>query len=503
MIKEKMLIKDLMQESNVKFGTSGARGLVSNMTDKVCYTYTVAFINYLEQEGLIKRSDSVAVAGDLRPSTPRIMRAVLKAIADKGYIPLNCGFIPSPAVAYYGIRHSIASIMVTGSHIPDDRNGIKFNKPQGEILKEDEIKISSQSVELDAGLFNAEGMLKDHFSIPSIYKAAEIEYKKRYLDFFENQPLSGLRIGVYQHSAVGRDILLDIVCSLGATVIPLGYSNSFVAVDTEAIRPEDVELAKRWVQEYKLDAIFSTDGDSDRPLLADEKGGWIRGDVGGILCAYFLNADFISLPVSCNTAVEMTGWFKKVKRTKIGSPYVISQMQELAQENVQGIVVGYEANGGFLLETEVKHGLNILSPLPTRDALIYLLGITLLSKEQNKTLSQLVEELPKRYTYSGRLQNFPQTESTKILNYFSETLSKDDLKERINSCFAQLTGNVFQVDNTDGVRMIFESGDVIHLRPSGNAPEFRCYTESDSLTRAVQLNSSIFDWIRSFNFKQV
>ena len=151
-----MLIKDLMQESNVKFGTSGARGLVSNMTDKVCYTYTVAFINYLEQEGLIKRSDSVAVAGDLRPSTPRIMRAVLKAIADKGYIPLNCGFIPSPAVAYYGIRHSIASIMVTGSHIPDDRNGIKFNKPQGEILKEDEIKISSQSVELDAGLFNAQ-----------------------------------------------------------------------------------------------------------------------------------------------------------------------------------------------------------------------------------------------------------------------------------------------------------------------------------------------------------
>ena len=141
--------------------------------------------------------------------------------------------------------------------------------------------------------------------------------------------------------------------------------------------------------------------------------------------------------------------------------------------------------------------------MPTRDALIYLLGITLLSKEQNKTLSQLVEELPKRYTYSGRLQNFPQTESTKILNYFSETLSKDDLKERINSCFAQLTGNVFQVDNTDGVRMIFESGDVIHLRPSGNAPEFRCYTESDSLTRAVQLNSSIFDWIRSFNFKQV
>ena len=47
--------------------------------------------------------------------------------------------------------------MVTGSHIPDDRNGIKFNKCAGEVLKADEKGMSSQVVNLDDALFGADG----------------------------------------------------------------------------------------------------------------------------------------------------------------------------------------------------------------------------------------------------------------------------------------------------------------------------------------------------------
>jgi phosphomannomutase len=46
---------------------------------------------------------------------------------------------------------------------------------------------------------------------------------------------------------------------------------------------------------------------------------------------------------------------------------------------------------------------------------------------------------------------------------------------------------VVSVDATDGLRMTLESGDIIHLRPSGNAPELRCYAESDSLDKASQI----------------
>jgi phosphomannomutase len=36
--------------------------------------------------------------------------------------------------------------------------------------------------------------------------------------------------------------------------------------------------------------------------------------------------------------------------------------------------------------------------------------------------------------------------------------------------------------------MTFEGSDVVHLRPSGNAPEFRCYTESSTEERAEENN---------------
>ncbi len=58
------------------------------------------------------------------------------------------GFLPSPALALYGIKKGIPSVMVTGSHIPEDRNGIKFCTEHGEITKDDEAGIKSQTVEI-------------------------------------------------------------------------------------------------------------------------------------------------------------------------------------------------------------------------------------------------------------------------------------------------------------------------------------------------------------------
>ena len=46
-----MRIDDLMTESGVKFGTSGARGLAADMTDRVCYAYTAGFLRYLVSVG--------------------------------------------------------------------------------------------------------------------------------------------------------------------------------------------------------------------------------------------------------------------------------------------------------------------------------------------------------------------------------------------------------------------------------------------------------------------
>jgi phosphomannomutase len=480
-MKKTVLISELMEQSGVRFGTSGARGLAAEMTDEVCYAYTVAFIRHLEQQKEISGNDRrVAIAGDLRPSTDRIMAAVAKSVTDSGCAPVNCGKLPSPAIALYGIKQEIPAIMVTGSHIPDDRNGIKYNKASGEILKDDEVGIKQQRVNLPDH-FDGQGMFRKPANLGTLEQEAERSYVRRWVEAFPPDCLKGKRLGLYGHSAVGRDLLYEIYTALGAEVEKLGYTDTFVPVDTEAIRPDDVKLAIQWSKEYGFDAIVSTDGDSDRPLISDEHGNWLRGDIAGILCAQYCSSDVVVTPVSCNTAVEKCQTFQEVRRTRIGSPYVIAEMLQAVATGAKR-VVGYEANGGFLTASPIQvHG-KTLDPLPTRDTVIVHLSILCTSVLKNVPVSQLVAALPQRFTASDRLQAFPtETSNAKIAE-----LRKGGSKA-IQASFGML-GPVVGIDNTDGLRMTFESGEVVHLRPSGNAPELRCYTEANSEARAKEIN---------------
>jgi len=486
----KISIQELMARSGVAFGTSGARGLATAMTDSVCYAYAKGFLQYLESIGEIKHAgERVAVGGDFRPSTSRVIEAVCRAADDLGYRAVNCGKIPSPAAALFGFERNIPSIMVTGSHIPEDRNGIKFNKCAGEVLKSDEKGMSSQIVELNDALFGTDGNFTKAGSPHVVSPEAGENYAMRYLNFFAPDALEGLRIGVYQHSAVGRDVLVKILSHLGADVTPLGRSEKFMPVDTEAIRPADVELARTWAETGKFDAIVSADGDSDRPLVSDENGSWLRGDIAGILCAKFLAADSVSTPVSCNTAVEKCGWFRGIRRTRIGSPFVVASMTEATAAGAKR-VVGYEANGGFLLNSDIETSGKILRALPTRDAVIVMLGILLLAKAQRKKVSELAASLPARFTASDRLKNFATEKSAAILAKFNSGSESADKRE-IEKMFGGICGRVASLNRVDGLRITFANDEIIHLRPSGNAPEFRCYAEAetDERARAITTNA--------------
>ncbi len=61
---------------------------------------------------------------------------------------------------------------------------------------------------------------------------------------------------------------------------------------------------------------------------------------------------------------------------------------------------------------------------------------------------------------------------------------------KANDVFGELCGSCCDIDRTDGVRMNFDNDEVVHLRPSGNTPEFRCYNEAASADRVVELNSA-------------
>jgi phosphomannomutase len=194
--------------------------------------------------------------------------------------------------------------------------------------------------------------------------------------------------------------------------------------------------------------------------------------------------------------LEKCGLFERIYRTKIGSPYVIEGMYK-AQREGGGTVVGYEANGGLLLGSPIQSGGHQLMALPTRDAVIVHIAILLLSKKRSMRISELLSQLPPRYTFSDRLKDFPTEKSKeKLSELYTGNWSRD--KKTIESALGRQLGEVDSLDVTDGLRITFRNGEIVHLRPSGNAPEFRCYTEADTESRATTINKICTDVMSSW-----
>jgi len=456
----------IIHDSGIAFGTSGARGLVEQFTDEVCAAFTVAFITAMRDSFPVER---IALGMDRRPSSPAMAAACTSAAHTLGVKVNDYGVLPTPALALKAMADGIPCIMITGSHIPFNRNGIKFYRPDGEITKADETAI-----------LNAEAAMP---TLPApvrgeVSEAANQAYSERFTTWFPGEPLKGWRVGLYQHSAAGRDLNAHILSELGADVVVLGRSEAFVPVDTEAVSDEDQAQGSAWANQHQLQALFSTDGDGDRPLLGDETGTWQRGDIVGLLCARALGIEALAVPVSCNTAIEACGAFQLVERTRIGSPYVLDSMAKLSKRFTR--VAGFEANGGFLLGSRLESDGRQLAALPTRDALLPALTLMVMAAQRGINLSQLIADLPARYTASDRLKDFATEKSHALL---AEWQTSPELMQQTLG----LQTGISAVNSTDGLRATLENGDIVHLRPSGNAPELRCYSESASQADASAL----------------
>ncbi len=397
----------------------------------------------------------------------------MAGIRQAGAEPVDCGELPTPALAARAIALGAPAIMVTGSHIPEDRNGLKFYRPDGEIDKHDEAAIVE--AEATTASCDAEG----DAAAGQTDEIAAQDYAARALDMLEPGALGGMKVGVYQHSSVMRDMLVAVLEKLGAETVAFSRSNVFVPVDTEALRREDADTCQSAAGAHGLDAIVSTDGDADRALLADENGAFLRGDLVGAVTAAALGVDCVVTPISSNSGIEKCGRFEKVVRTRIGSPYVIEGMNVAIAEGAAG-VVGFEANGGVLLGTDASMAGRTIAALPTRDAMLPILAVLWTAKTTGMPLSAFAAEFSFGAARADRLKNVPGTRSARLL----EALDND---AAFREAFLAGLMRVGAVDTTDGVRMRGDDGCVLHYRASGNAPELRCYVEAPAQERAEAL----------------
>ena len=440
-----------------QFGTSGLRGLVRDLTAPCVTQYVQAFL------ASCSIGTGVLVGHDLRGSSPNLANIVADAVRSMGTSVTLCGPVPTPALAFAALAQKAGAIMVTGSHIPADRNGLKFYTVAGEITKQDEAMI------LDAlgqqRTTDISGSLRIDGTVQDLYAA-------RYHRAFTGA-LQGRHIGVYQHSAVGRDELGHLLESLGARVTALGRATEFIPIDTEAVSDRLRQQLRDWAKGVQFDAIVSTDADGDRPLLADHNGTVVPGDILGQIAAQAMRADTVVTPVSSNTSVERLGVIGRVIRTKIGSPHVIAAMTTTG-----GKVAGYEANGGFLLGFDARGPSGDIARLMTRDAVLPILAT--LAAATVAPVAEVAARQMLRITATDRLQGIDPC----FAKAYLQSLQEDPVE--IQKLLGAQQSDVATIDQTDGLRMTMHNGQIVHLRLSGNAPEMRIYVEADEDFQAKQ-----------------
>jgi phosphomannomutase len=250
---------------------------------------------------------------------------------------------------------------------------------------------------------------------------------------------------------------------------------------------------------------------------------FLPGDLLGIVVAEHLGADAVAVPISANDAVERRMRERGVllEKTRIGSPYVVAMLDELGRAATHTRIMGWEANGGFLLGSRLALEAGELSALPTRDATLPIVSNLAAAARRGLSLSALWDELPPRFGRAGLLDEVPVAVSRAILAHLvpggvtteveleatgrvldrsrpgEEAVPLDeasagawrDRKDTLARFFSPAFGfdEIVRINVLDGVRVYFRNGDVGHVRPSGNAPQLRIYANSDTQARADEI----------------
>ena len=472
--------------SNLKFGTSGIRGLASEFTSKslemICSAY---------KEMLIKRnywtkiSNKIVICHDLRESSPLILEKLVSSLSSLNFEVLLGGHNPTPAMANFLINENLSGIMISGSHIPADRNGLKFYGPWGEFSKFDEQELISHLKNRTESHLSESQLLPA--KILDISHDISSQFKNRYIHFLDSlatnkEPrfFSNFKISIYEHSSCCSKLLGEILTTFGASVHYFGKTNFFYPLDTENI--ENVPGLSEEILSFNPTLIVSTDADGDRPLILDETGKQIEGDIIGIITAKFLNPKKICTTIHCNESIKLNFNNSEISYTKIGSPYIVEEMKH--QEKQHNFVVGFEPNGGFL----VGKNLMGLTPLCTRDSFLpILVCLMAFHKSQQKNFSSFT----KKYQISLK--------KSYVLSPF-ESINWENLKKRTLDTISKKNhwiDKISTINELDGLRIVGKNKNIFHIRPSGNAPELRIYLESRSNDLCNFDHQEILQFIKS------
>ena len=436
------------------FGTSGIRGDAARLfTEQFCFDIGRTFSKFLTNLGI---RGSIAIGMDPRESSDRIKYDIAKGICYENRNVFDEGLAPSPAMNYILIADDTVagSIMITGSHIRSDFNGVKFFMGYREILKEEEKEIENIYENIKDNV-----SCEDKGEITFSRNGAIDLYSKMLLDMAEFYP--SWKVVLDLGNGCQSEVMPGLFDILGIETILINNDptpEKFIARDTET--EDAVKDLQEKVKEAGADIGIAFDGDGDRVVFVDEDGRFITGDYSCALIAKYSDTRVVITPVNTSQVIEHIG--KRVIRTKVGSPYVVQAMEE------NGASFGFEANGGGISEEVML----------SRDAGSTTIKILNILSRNNMSLKDLVDTLPRFYIYRAKVEC--------PMNLYPAIL--ESVKSEPWNCDVR-------IEDVDGIKIWIGEDSWVLFRPSSNAPEFRVFVESKFEEEAIRLGEESMDFV--------
>ena len=263
------------------FGTDGIRGVVGeNLTADLAFRTGQAIASVLEEE--TGRRPLVVIGKDTRISSDMLESALMAGICDLGGDVMPVGTIPTPAVAYLTMQEKAdAGIVISASHNPYEHNGIKVFSGQGYKLSDAVEARIEERILSDAPMkHRTRGEIgRRHHGMRQL--------KRDYIDFVASTIESDL---------AGLRILVDCANGAASATAPELFGRFKASTDFIHRDPDGVNINSRCgsthledlsaqVVSGGYDIGVAFDGDADRCLLVDERGGVIDGDKVLAVCA--------------------------------------------------------------------------------------------------------------------------------------------------------------------------------------------------------------------------
>jgi phosphomannomutase/phosphoglucomutase len=402
---------------------------------------------------------TVAIGGDTRTSTPMLKHAITAGLLSSGCDVVDLGILPTPAIQYAVRNYYDGGIIVTASHNPPKFNGLKFVDEFG-IGTPDDMEIAVEEM-----YFDSEPKRVSWDKIGKVYHNETIidEYIKETLKRVDVEAIRSrkLKVVVDCGSGAGSYTAPYLLKALGCEVTTLNCQADgfFPGRDPEPIEPNLQDLIAT-VKDLGADIGLAHDGDADRTICIDEKGNFVLGDKTFALVEKQMlkenNGGIIVTTVATSQAIydvaeEFGG---EVIATAVGDLLVARKLKD-----TDGLFGG-EENGGLIFPDFV-YG---------RDAAMTVAKLLEILAKEDRPFSELVAELPVYYQEKLKIE-CPDDEKEEVMSKIAEEIK---------------TTTDFELDTTDGVKILKDDGWVI-IRPSGTEPIFRCFAESDSMDKAVEM----------------